>query len=186
MASALMVGGLAFGQYATNAGGQFKLMEYAPDSKVQNVPDVQFGANIDRGSAFWTEDFSNGLAGMGTNGTWTQAGVNQIWKHDFFGTSGEWSTGTPTPATTTAANGFMLFDADSVNFVTSPTYNDMAGQLISPVIDLSAESSVSVTFEQEMRFCCNGAALELMLGVSNDGGATWTEYAVDGGTAVNR
>jgi hypothetical protein len=139
--------------------------------------------SVNRGGAIWTEDFANGF--NSTNGTWTQGGTDQIWKHSFFTTSGEWSTGTPQFLGTTAPNGFMLFDADSVNFLVSPNYVDRDGELISPSIDLSSEASVLLEFEHNFRYCCNTGVGLLNAGVSNDGGISWTEYDVVNGVAVN-
>ncbi|MDX2361406.1 MAG: T9SS type A sorting domain-containing protein [Crocinitomicaceae bacterium] len=151
---------------------------YSAENAVHTTANSQ---GLQKTLPFWTEDFANGFAS--TNGTWTQGGVDQIWKHNFFTTSGEWSTGTPAFAGTTAGNGFMLFDADSVNFIVTPNYLDRSGELISPSIDCSAEASVELQFEQDFRYCCS--AITLLVSVSNDGGATWTDYAIDNGVAVN-
>lgn len=134
----------------------------------------------------WHENFVNGLAGQGTNGAWTTGNTNgDIWKHSMYTTSGEWSTGTPAFASTTANNGFMLFDADSVNFITSPTYNNFDGDLISPVIDFSGEPSVQLVMEQEFRYCCAGS-LDISVSVSNDGGASYgNPYPLAGSVATN-
>ena len=134
-------------------------------------------------SIIWTEDFGNGL--NSTNGTWTQSGTDQIWKHSMYTTSGEWSVGTPAPATTTAANGIMLFDADSVNFLVSPNYVDRDGALISPSIDLSGVPGVILEFEHNARFCCSNSSGLFTVSVSNDGGSTWTDFNVLTGLAVN-
>jgi len=184
LATALAFGGLTYGQYTTSARSAHKLTEQASVERTHLKPTVEHGANnSNRGTAFWTENFANGLAS--TNGNWTLAGPDQLWKQSFYKSSGEWSVNTAAPATTTASNGFMLFDADSSNFPVSPNYLDKAGELISPSINCSAEASVNVVFEQEFRYCCNASDLELMLGVSNDGGANWTEFAVDGSVDVN-
>lgn len=127
-------------------------------------------------NAFWTEDFANGL--NSTNGIWTQSGADQIWKHSFYTTSGQWSTGTPAFASSSAANGFMLFDADSVNTIVAPNYVDRQGALISPSIDCSAEPNVYLKFESNTRWCCSVGATNYTISVSNDGGSTWTDYQV--------
>lgn len=168
--------GLAFAQQSTNRNG-FQI-NAKPTSDVI-VPEVTFvNGTTERGAAFWTEDFANGMGS--TNGTWTTDGAEgSVWKHDFFGTSGCWSGNTPTPATTSAANGFMLFDADSANCVnpsTNPptfTQNVLTGGLISPTIDCSSQASVLLSFEQSLRYCCS-AALTLYVYVSDDNGTTWS------------
>jgi hypothetical protein len=145
----------------------------------QNAP-VQNAAT--RGGAFYTEDFSNGFSG--TSGAWTQSGADQIWKYSLYTSSGEWSAGTPQPATTTAANGVMLFDSDSINFLVSPNYIDLNGALVSPVIDCSSEASVELTFEANMRHCCTGASGLFTVSATNDG-FTWTDYQVVTALAAN-
>lgn len=107
-----------------------------------------------------------------SNGDWTASGVNaNIWKHSFLGTAGQYYGGLE-PSFTTEANGFMIFDSDSANPGASSTA--FVGELISPVIDLTAHSSVLLNFEQEFSFCCEGS-LDINLAVSTDGGTTWSD-----------
>jgi hypothetical protein len=131
-------------------------------------------------AVLWSEDFANGM--NSTNGMWTQSGPDQIWKKSLTGTNGEWSTGTPAFVSTSAANGFMLFDADSVNFIVTPNYTDLSGALISPSIDLSGQLNVQLTFEHNYRFCC-GNISPFVISLSNDGGANWTD--IDTATAAS-
>jgi hypothetical protein len=133
-------------------------------------------------AVLWSEDF----AGIGTvpastagptfttaNGTWTTGGPDGgIWKHSFYTTSGEWSVGTPPFASTSAANGFMLFDADSLNFPVSPNYVSATGELISPPIDLTGATSAVLKMEQNFRWCCSPTH-NINVSVSSDGGVTW-------------
>ncbi|PCI73781.1 MAG: hypothetical protein COB20_15905, partial [SAR86 cluster bacterium] len=89
------------------------------------------------------------------------------------------------------ANGFLLFDADSANcqdadatpdpIFTSTIYQ---GSVVSPIIDLSSDPSVILSFEHQSRWCCNVASLTVE--VSGDGGATWpTSFQVESSTIVN-
>lgn len=78
----------------------------------------------------------------------------------------------------------MLFDCDSVNFITSPNYNDFVGELISPSIDLTGEPSIEVSFEHSYRKCC-AATLDITFGVSNDGDTSWTDYNLFSNCAIN-
>ncbi len=126
----------------------------------------------------WEEDFSNGL--NSTNGTWTVAGPQPDWKHSFYGTSGEWSTGTPLPAFTTTPNGFMLFDADSINFPLSPNYITPMGELISPPINLSGTSCVELQFQSYFRQCCWNATEGFTVSVTTDGN-TWHDFPLPAG-----
>jgi len=152
---------------------------YNPATAVQGDKPTQ----VQPKALFWSEDFANGLAS--TNGTWTQSGTDQIWKQSFFTTSGEWSTGTPPFVSTTSANGFMLYDADSLNFLVTPNYVDRDGALISPSIDCSAESTITLNFESNARYCCADASGLFTVSVSNDGGITWTDYQVMTALAAN-
>jgi hypothetical protein len=140
-----------------------------------------------RANPFWTEDFNGGLTT--SNGTWTSTG---IWKYSFYTTSGAYSGSTPAFASTSAANGFMLFDTDSANadfssgtpvMIASPI--GLSGELVSPVIDLSLQSTALLTFAQDFRWCCTGT-LQLELAVSVDGGTTWgIPYDLTFGVGVN-
>ncbi|MCH2224163.1 MAG: T9SS type A sorting domain-containing protein [Crocinitomicaceae bacterium] len=141
-------------------------------------------------SNFWTEDFNVTATGAGTfttaNGVWTTGGANaDVWKHTFTTSNGEFS-GTPTAiGTTTGANGAMIYDVDSVNFPSSPNYSNYSGELISPVIDLTGEASVSLTLEQDFRYCCQGS-LDINVSVSSDNGANWSApYNLSGTTGAN-
>ncbi len=152
---------------------------YNPATAAQTTKPTQ---NVAK-ALFWSEDFANGL--NSTNGTWTQSGTDQIWKHSFYTTSGEWSTGTPAFASTTSANGFMLYDADSLNFTVTPNYLDRNGALISPSIDCSGQATVTLNFEANARYCCADATGLFTVSVSNDGGSTWTDYQVMTALAAN-
>ncbi|MDX2359418.1 MAG: T9SS type A sorting domain-containing protein [Crocinitomicaceae bacterium] len=131
----------------------------------------------------WNETFDIGTSSPATtlgptfsstnNGTWTTGGANgNVWKHSFFKTSGEWSSGVVPMSSTTEADGKMLFDADSVNFPISPNYIALYGELISPPIDLTGNTSAVLSWEQNSRFCCGGI-LDLEISISSDNGVTW-------------
>ena len=135
-------------------------------------------------SLIWNEDFDIGTSGGSTagptfvtaNGTWTAIGD---WKHSFSTTNGTWSGNTPAFTSTTASNGFMLFDSDSLNtdwsvspvaMVANPI--GYTGELISPSINLTAETSAQLVIEQDFRWCCSGSHT-ITVAVSSDGGVTW-------------
>ncbi len=131
------------------------------------------------GDIVWTEDFANGLAGNNGSGAWTVDGPDsQWWVYSFTGPNGAYSNNTEVIGSTTASNGFMIFQSDSGNtdwnanppaIVSSPINWD-AG-LVSPVIDLTATPYVRVEFQQRMRYCCQDSPHFLQ--VSTDGGLNW-------------
>lgn len=134
----------------------------------------------------WTEDFANGVLGnnISSPSTWTQSGTHTIWNYDTNGPSGQYSLNTAPLASTTASNGFMIFDADLAN--PGGTLNDKAGDLISPEIDLSGVGSyVTLEFQHHFRYCCADPTTPLRVGVSSNGGATWSLYDVKDGNTAN-
>lgn len=137
------------------------------------------------GTVVWSEDF-NGAANVGdsimaANGSWGTSDANgDIWKFTMTQSNGCWSFNTPMPDVTTANNGFLIFDADSVNCIDpdatpDPLFNQdiFTGSVISPIIDLSLSPDVILSFEYQNRHCCTAAGLTLTVDVSGDGGATW-------------
>lgn len=123
------------------------------------------------GDVLYSYDFN------GSIGTWTTAGADAaIWKFDTDGPNGEYSD----PATeiiesTTAANGFMIFDADFSNTPGGGT--SRSGFLVSPVIDLTGQAAVNIRFEHCYRTCCASAWIP-QVEVSTDGFATFEAFDV--------
>jgi hypothetical protein len=125
-------------------------------------------------SATWSEDFSNGFAGQGSNGAWTQdaalssKGTKPEWEYRGESTTPDITTGsrgscvgTRGPLeSTTSFNGFMIFDS---NFWDEPLPDGCAGTgsgeapsphdatLYTPSIDFSSETSVQLFFETYSR-----------------------------------
>jgi hypothetical protein len=133
------------------------------------------------GRDVYNEDFSNGLAGMGANGAWTieDIGGNSIWMMaDANSPAGFYSTSAQPLASTTAANGWVIFDADLYQggeiTATNPA-EDVSGYLTSSPINLSSSPSVLLEFQQSFRYCCADAK-PFIVDVSNDGGANWITY----------
>lgn len=146
------------------------------------------------GGFFWEEDFGNAqnvVGGVTTpNGTWSVSGANgAVWKRGFSGTNGCWSTGIPNPTFATAANGYLIFDADSAN-CTNPNSNPpgfnstaLTGVITSPSIDLSAYPHVLLEFSHAARWCCQSSPL--FVAVSGDGGTTWSSDIAVVAPAIN-
>lgn len=157
----------------------FQLME-ADNDKVQKAEN-----NIQRGVTIWSEDWGGGIDNGSSittlNGDWAKDGPDgAIWRWNTQATNGCWSGGTGIPAVTTAANGFMQFDADSANCqdpdTNPPTFTQIEwiGSIVSPAIDLSAtDGVVLLEWEHEYRWCCTESNFSVAM--STDGGLTWGE-----------
>lgn len=128
---------------------------------------------------FFTEDFANGIAGNNEiDGAWTMedTGGNTIWMEaDANSPAGEFSTNIGALASTTADNGWMIFDADAFNTPVADGVEDVEGYLTSPMMDMSALESVTVEWEQYFRYCCFDFA-PVFLEVSSDGGNSWLTF----------
>lgn len=150
------------------------------------TPQLRSGAQADT-SVIWCEDFANGLTGNNnSNLPWSVSGTDgALWLHDTDGPSGQYSSNLGPLASTTPNNGWMIFDADLSNPGTvQAQYVQRTGQLISPYIDLSEEPNVSLRFDHGYRWCCSNDH-QLLVGVSNDQGQTWTEYQVNENAVTN-
>ncbi len=139
------------------------------------------GNQVSASRDVYNEDFSNGFAGQGANGAWTfeDTGGNSIWMMaDANSPAGFYSTTAGPLSSTTADNGWVIFDADLYQdgeiSATNPA-EDVSGYLISAPIDFSACPSVILEFQQSFRYCCADDK-PFVLEVSNDGGSTWIVY----------
>ncbi len=130
----------------------------------------------------WSEDFANGLDGnnQSTDQAWSVAGPNgAIWEYDTDGSNGTYAGPQPfTIDSETKGNGWMIFDADKSNPGAPPTYQERQGQLISPYIDLSNDTNVTLTFEHAYRYCCN-ANHELKVYIGTPDGWSSTSYSIN-------
>lgn len=134
------------------------------------------------GGALWVETFAgasdNGTSIATPNGSWTKSGANgNVWKHSFTPSSGCYSELNTTPATTTPGNGFLLFDADSVNCQTNQpigTEDQLYGSITSPNINLSGSPYVLLYFDYDFRWWWNlNQDVNFYIDLSGDGGNTW-------------
>ena len=148
------------------------------------------------GTILFYEDFANGFEGNNGIGAWTaeDTGEGMIWQavdeagNGYYadGTAsgvqppaGEYSTNIASMNSTTADNGWMVFDCDYFNTPISEGFENTEGWITSPTLDFSAVGSVVITWEQYFRYCCYPYA-PIYLQVSNDGGATWTTFDAHG------
>jgi hypothetical protein len=155
------------------------------------MPNFQTNENV-----LFYEDFANGFDGNNGIGSWTaeDTGGGQIWQYvDLTGNgyyadgsasgaqppAGEFSTNIGSLNSTTAANGWMIFDNDFYNTPIADGVENTEGWITSPSIDFSASGSVTIAWEQYFRYCCYSFA-PIYLQVSNDGGANWTTFDAHG------
>jgi hypothetical protein len=123
------------------------------------------------GDIIFSENFSMGI------GAWTTAGPNgSIWAADNNGPNGQYSAATEKIASTTNANGFVIFDGDLAN-PGNPPYTNWVGSLVSPIVDMTGITNAILTFEQRYRTCCSGDFYP-KVEVSTDGFLTYQEFNV--------
>lgn len=131
-----------------------------------------------RGGEFFCEDFSNGLDGTTSYGAWTteDTGTEPIWMMATAASpGGEFSNTDQALQSTSADNGWVIFDCDLYNTPISAGFEDVTGFLTSPVIDMSNLNTVVVEWSQVFRYCCFSAS-PLTVEVTVDGGTTWTVF----------
>ena len=169
-ALALAVG---FSATAQSKLGLTSEMKRTPETIVKKLSKKSPAYIKAKSSATWTEDFSNGFAGMGSNGAWTQTalpssnGAKPEWEYRGESTTPDLTQGSigscggAAPiSSTTSFNGFVIFDSNGWD---EPTPNPCAGTgvgaapsphnatLYTPSIDFSGETSVQLFFEVNAR-----------------------------------
>ena len=148
-----------------------------------NLSELQ--ANTDKSfrpsyETVWSESFNGGLPG-----SWQNINNNGFcsFQHSYTGPQGPFSVGIPPINSTTSGNGFMILDSDFCN-AGNTEYELVDAYIQSPVINLSAHTSVGLRFEHFFRFCCNPDLIELTVLVSNNG-INWVSFDVSNGLSPN-
>jgi hypothetical protein len=150
-------------------------------AKEEGAAQIAQFDQANRGASFFSEDFANGAAGNNGVGAWTieDSGNNSIWMLATAASpAGFYSDPTEGLVSTTAANGWMIFDADLFQggeIAADNPAEDVTGYLTSPVLDLSSQTSVILSFEQAFRYCCADDR-PIFVEVTNDGGTTWVVF----------
>ncbi|MDX1651389.1 MAG: T9SS type A sorting domain-containing protein [Brumimicrobium sp.] len=142
--------------------------------------DVYYQFEKASGDSIFYEDFASGITG------WTTGGAQDIWAYDTDGPNGQFSTGATPLQSTTAANGFIIYDADG-NQTPSPAggFFNHVGFISSPVIDFTGFTNLTLAFQHTYRTCCAQGFFPKVL-ISDDGFSTFTELnAGISGAAVN-
>lgn len=170
----MVLGASAFGQISKN----LPVLEaaetpYVITDKINNTQLYNFGKAP--GDVLFSETFNGNMGGF----TVAPGTMDTIWKFDTNGPDGQFSSTTNADiiTSTTAANGFMIFDADLSNPGPSSGFGVRVGALTSPVIDMSGVSNGIISYENRYRTCCANAFF-LKLQVSTDGFVTSQTYNV--------
>lgn len=167
---------------SANAQNRQSLPSLPSNQEVMEAPAAKGGSQLSSSFAaiLWSQDFAGGIPS-----TWTQEGTNQIWKWTNKGSVGQYSKPEVTLASTTADNGVIIFDSDSLSTALSDYGPTRTGSLITESIDLTGKPEVKLKFQHFFRLCCSAADAFLNVSVSGDGGASWTDYDVKGTTPIN-
>lgn len=153
------------------------------------------------GTILFQETFSNGFDGSNGNGAWSvdQNVETDIWVWVAPGNTGYYADGTATgvshPAgaysttigaleSTTASDGWMIFDNDYFHggpiTADNPAF-DTEGSLTSPVMDFSSNASIIVNWESYFRYCCFPfSPIFLEVGTIEEGVTSWTSFDAHG------
>ncbi len=116
---------------------------------------------------------------LGNNYVWIWSDIGPI---GAFTGSPNWNDPISPLASTTGANGFMLFQADNYNTDQAtgsidPNYVAHDSYIQTDVLDMTGVSSVILRFQERFRVCCTYNNADLYVSVSNDG-TTWTDFKV--------
>ena len=127
-----------------------------------------------RGTAtpFITEGFGSGTRTSLPTGWTTSGGASGAsWHWTNTAATGQFNIGVLN--STTAANGWMIFDSDSLGSITGAP-NPMDGYLVSPSYSCTGHATVMLGFQQLFRRFNDSCFVE----VSNNNGSTWTTFPV--------
>jgi len=173
-ATVLALGSTAFGQKRQVA----PLVDAAESpsvltDKISNIQHYNFGKAP--GDVIFSESFNGSMGGF----TVAAGTMDTIWKFDTDGPDGQYSSTTNADiiTSTTAGNGFLIFDADFSNPGASSGFIARIGNLTSPAVDMTGKNNAVITFESRYRTCCANAFF-LKLQVSTDDFASSQTYNV--------
>ncbi|TSA35222.1 MAG: T9SS C-terminal target domain-containing protein [Porphyromonadaceae bacterium] len=115
----------------------------------------------------------------------TDLGNFWMWRspYDTLGGCCTWSG--PSKNFKTPLDGYIVVPADEYNRRDGiGTSNPMNTFIITPPIDCSSKTSVTVKFKQLFRLCCGTTIMQML--VTNDGGVHWAAYDCEFGVGNNR
>ncbi|RYD52846.1 MAG: T9SS type A sorting domain-containing protein [Sphingobacteriales bacterium] len=173
----------AAGLLALNAGAQStQRMVHTPDPaalvpNASQLPVKSAGPSLGNlmktaATPFYTEGFGSGTGSTLPTG-WTAQGNSAYpasWKWRNARVSGQFAL--PALASTTASNGWMVYDSDSIGSLNTST--PIEGWLTSPTVNCSTHPTVSLSFQQYFRRFNDSCFVE----VSTNNFTTFTRFAV--------
>ena len=185
LVSSIAFGSLAFAQEVKSIHdfNTESLKEKKQTLQVSSTKKTKKSFEKAAGDTIYSTDFASGLGAVGMYSPWTTSGVDgNYWLADTDGPNGSYSDPIDEIiGSTTAANGFIIFDSDFASGTPATTPPDLTGNLHSPVIDLSGQTGVLLTFQNRYRHCCNSDFYPIVE-VTTDNFTNVTEFdvAVDG------
>lgn len=151
-------------------------------NKFNTISEVPAKATVNevKGITLWSNDFSNPadwtITNAGSTGTPPHAGAGGEWTISTNASAGPVAALNPA-AFTSVANGYAIINSDAAG--ASATQN--ATIVTASSINLSTNPNVSLVFQQTHRRYLESTYVI----VSNDNGATWTEFEVNGTMATS-
>ena len=122
-------------------------------------------------TVIWSEDFGGGAIPA----TWTNVDASgqltTVWTYS---TAGPYFGGQPAFASPTAANGFAIFNSDAAGAL-NPSHDV---RLTTNVINVSGNATVVAKFSNQYAFYSTGGVSIPELGVSTDGGVSFTYFPI--------
>lgn len=151
------------------------LTNHSTKSYVRTAPNQRTGSPVVAPSStiIYSQDFASGIPG-----SWTVSdavGNGEVWQATTVGTAGG---GTLNPMGTTAANGYVMFDSDGGGQGSGPENSDMTTNSI----NCTGNAQVYLSFNE---FYVEYQLDSAYVGVSNDGGTTWTYFYCPDTAVVN-
>ncbi|MFK8104402.1 MAG: T9SS type A sorting domain-containing protein [Saprospiraceae bacterium] len=132
-------------------------------------------------TAFFTEDFADPtLAGWTTEEVVGNGNPTSLWMHTLMGAQGNFPTAAI--ASTTGANGWVIFDSDYDCQIT-PNFGDQDSWLISPLVDATTIDEVFLRFEVFYRSFNDRPAIRV--GTDLNDLSTWEDIEMFPGIVAN-
>lgn len=150
-------------------------------TKEAQIKPQRPGINKAFGDTLHYEDFSTGSTNSLPQGWSVNDNLTvQTWRWSTSAPGGQYTTVGPLNSTS-ASNGFMSLPLDSINTpAPAAGFQNIAAELTSSTIVISPRSSVYLSFETALRYCCSQSSVDMILQVSTDS-INWDTYDASNG-----